>query len=429
MYAFRKDPLGLLVRLAGEFGDVGQFHYGPARVYLFNSPELVRSVLVEHADAFDKGLFFHNAFRPVVGNGLVNAEGEFWRGQRKLIAPSFQPRRITVYAETMAAYSEQQQQGWAEGAVIDISQEMTRLTMRIVGKVLFDSEVLTETDELGAANSAALQRVGYALRHFFPIPLSWPTPRNRRTRAALALIHRRVQAMIAERRASTVERDDFLSILLRAQADDGTRMSDAQVRDEAATLFLGGYESTAATLSWTFYQLATHPDIYARVQQEVDSVLQGRTPTDADLPGLPYTLQVFKESMRLYPPGWIINRVALHDVTVAGIPLRKNQPVMMSVYTIHRRPEFYPDPERFDPDRFLPENEKRLPRHAYLPFGAGPRICIGSHFALLEAHLILATLVQRVKFDLVPGQQIVPEPVLTIRQKPGCRVVVRRRAT
>ncbi|HMA37831.1 MAG TPA: cytochrome P450 [Chloroflexia bacterium] len=427
MHAFQSDPLGVLTRLARECGDLGRFHYGPFLVYFCNAPELAHSVLVEHADAFDKGFAFHNALRPMIGNGLVNSEGMFWRRQRKLMAPPFQPRHIAGYAATMASYADEAQQGWADGATIDLAHEITGLTMRIVGKVLFDSEVFGEADTLGAAITIGVERVAYAAMHFFPIPLSWPTSRNHRTRRALALIQQRVQAMIDERRASPVERDDFLSILLRAQADDGTRMSDAQLRDEAVTLFLAGHETTANALSWCFYLLASHPEIYARVQAEVDGVLGGRLPAYADLARLPYTLQVLKETIRLYPPAWIINRVALHAVEVAGISLRKKDVVTIPIYTLHRRAAVFPDPERFDPERFTPENEKRLPRHAYMPFGAGPRICIGNHFALMEAHLVLATLAQRVTFRLVPGQQIVPEALITIRQQPGCRVVVARR--
>jgi cytochrome P450 len=204
-------------------------------------------------------------------------------------------------------------------------------------------------------------------------------------------------------------------------------MSDRQIRDEVLTLFVGGHETTAVTLAWSWYLLAKHPAIYARLQQEADSVLGGRPPTFADLPNLPYAAQVFKETLRLYPAADGITRTALRDVTVGGYQLRKGDIVSVPIYTIHRRPEFYPDPERFDPDRFLPENEKRLPRHAFMPFGAGPRICIGNHFAMMEGQLLLATLAQRVTFDLVPGQHIVPQPLFVIRQKDGCRVIVHRR--
>jgi cytochrome P450 len=236
--------------------------------------------------------------------------------------------------------------------------------------------------------------------------------------------------MIDERQASPAERNDLLSILLQARGEDGSRMSDEQISDESLTLFGAGHETTATALAWAWYLLATHQDVYKNMQQEVDSVLNGRAPTYADLAHLPYTLQVFKETMRLYPPAYGISRAALHDIEIDGYFIPKNRYVVVCPYTLHRRPDYFPVPEKFDPQRFTPENEKRLPRYAYLPFGAGPRICIGNHFAMMEGHLLLATLAQHVTFELVEGQQIVPDPNanLTIRPKYGVKMIVRRRA-
>lgn len=198
--------------------------------------------------------------------------------------------------------------------------------------------------------------------------------------------------MIEERRSSNEERDDFLSVLLKAREEDGSVMNDKQLRDESLTLFGAGHETTATALTWNWYLLATHPDSYQKVLQEVDTVLQGRTPTYSDLAHLPYSLQVFKEALRMYPPAYAMTRVALHDLEIDGYPVRKRQMVLIPIYAIHRRPDYYPDPEMFRPDRFAPENEKQLPRHAYMPFGAGARICIGNHFAMMEGHLLLVTL-------------------------------------
>jgi cytochrome P450 len=428
MRAFQQDRLALYQRVARECGDVAQVHFGPFPLVIFNTPELAHAVLVEHDQDFDKGLTLHRAFTPVAGQGLINNEGESWRRQRKLMAPAFAHRQIATYADIMTAYTERAQAGWAEGAELRIDQEMMRLTMSIVGKALFDADVLEESDELGAAVTVAMSYLQYAITHIFPLPLSIPTPRSRQTRAAMALIDRRLAAMIAERRASGVERGDLLSLLLAARDETGAGMSDRQLRDEAITLFLAGHETTANSLSWCWYLLAQHPALYARLQQEVDTVLAGRAPTFADLPNLPYALQVFKEAMRLYPPADGVTRTALRDVEIGGYHLRKNTIIAIPIYTIHRRPEFYPDPERFDPDRFLPENEKRLPRHAFMPFGAGPRICIGNQFALMEGQLVLAALAQRVTFALAPGQEVVPAPLFVVRQKNGCRVIVHRRA-
>ncbi len=425
--AFQRDRLGFYLRLARAGRAATLVHFGPFRVYVFNTPEMVQAILVDHTADFDKGVAIHRAFAPVVGDGLINNEGDSWRHQRKLIAPAFTHRHIADYAATMVHYAAELQAGWRDGQELRIDHEMPRLTMSIIGKVLFDRDVFGETDDLGAAITTVLEYMNYSISHLLPQPVSWPTPRSRRTRAALALINSRIQAMIDERRKRTVEGNDFLSLLLSARAKDGSGMSDEQIREEAMTLFLAGHETTANTLSWCAYFLSINPAVADRLQAEADGVLGGRAATVADVPNLPYALQVFKEALRLYPPADSIARTALHDVTVGPYRLQKGEIVALPIYTIHRRAEFYPDPERFDPERFLPEAEKRLPRHAYMPFGAGPRICIGNHFALMEGQLALATLAQHVRFTLVPGQEIIPAPVFVIRQKDGCRVIVHRR--
>ncbi len=431
LFEHRRDRLALYLRVTQECGDVGSLHYGPFPLVIFNTSEYAHKIFVEHAYDFDKGELVHNAFRPMIGNGIFTSEGEFHRRQRKLIAPSFQPRQITGYADTMVNYSEQIQRGWRDGETIDISQVMTQLTMSIVGKVLFDADVFTEADELGAAMTTILGHVTHTLATFFPIPLDWPTPRNRHTRRARAVLRGRIQKMIDERQASAEERNDLLSILLQARGEDGSRMSDQQISDESLTLFGAGHETTATALAWAWYLLATHPDVYRNMLQEVDSVLQGQPPTYTDLARLPYTLQVFKETMRLYPPAYGISRAALRDINIDGYLIPKNMYIAVCPYTLHRRPDYFPEPDKFDPQRFTPENEKRLPRYAYMPFGAGPRICIGNHFAKMEGHLLLATLAQHVTFELVEGQQIVPDTNanLTIRPKYGVKMIVRRRDT
>ncbi|GLV56673.1 cytochrome P450 [Dictyobacter sp. S3.2.2.5] len=429
MFKHNADRLTLYHRVAREYGDIGLMHYGPFRLVQLNSPDLVRSMLVEHTADFDKGDGMHKAFHPIIGNGLFISEGELHRKQRKLMAPSFQPRHIASYADDMVRYSEQIQRTWHDGQVVDIGHEMTQLTMSIVGKVLFDAEVFTEADELGAAMSTVLSFVNYSLSNLFPIPITWPVPRSKRARQALTVLDRRINQMIADRRASDSEKNDFLSVLLRAR-EDGSGMDDKQLRDESLTLFGAGHETTATALTWTWYLLAQHPEIFARVQREVDTALLGRTATYADLAQLPYSLQVFKEAMRLYPPAYAVSRVALRDCDLNGYPIKKQDLVLAAIYAIHRRPEYFSNPEMFDPERFTPEREKQLPRYAYMPFGAGPRICIGNHFALMEGHLLLVTLAQHVSFELVTGQHIVPDPnkTITIRPHEPIKMVVKRRS-
>ncbi len=425
---FTKDRLGLLQRMAHE-DDVTGMRFGPFPGILFNRPEYVHNILVEHSYEFDKGDAIHKVFRPAIGDGIFSSEGNFHRYQRKLIAPSFQPRHIACYAENMGQYGEQIQQTWDDGAVIDINQQMTCLTMSIIGKALFDANVFTQTDELGAAMAITAEYVAHALSVLLPTPYNWPTRRNRRMHRAMEVLRNRIQSFIDERRTNPSERNDFLSLLLQARNEDGKPMSDQQIMAECLTLFGAGHETTATALAWSWYLLCQHPEIYQKVQQEVDSILQGRTPTYADLARLPYCLQVFKEAMRIYPPAYAISRRALCEVEIDGYHVPKNWVVLISPYTLHRRTDYFPDPEKFDPDRFSPEREKQLPRYAYLPFGAGPRICIGMYFSMMEGHLLLATLAQRVSFSLIPGQKIVADPIhhLALRPAGQVSVLVKRR--
>lgn len=425
---FTKDRLSLLQRMASE-DDVIGMHFGPFPSILFNRPEYIHSILVEHSYDFDKGVAIHNVFRSVIGDGILSSEGDFHRHQRKLIAPSFQPRHIARYAESMGRYGEQIQQTWDDGAVIDINQQMTCLTMSIIGKALFDADVFTQTDELGAAMAITAEYVAHALSVLLPTPYSWPTRRNRHMHRAMEVLRNRIQSFIDERRTNPGEHNDFLSLLLQARDENGKPMSDKQIMAECLTLFGAGHETTATALAWSWYLLCQHPESYQKVQQEVDSVLQGRTPTYADLARLPYCLQVFKEAMRIYPPAYAISRRALCEVEIDSYHVPKNWVVLIAPYTLHRRTDYFPDPEKFDPDRFSPEREKQLPRYAYLPFGAGPRICIGMCFSMMEGHLLLATLAQRVSFSLIPDQKIVPDPVhhLALRPTGQVSVLVKRR--
>ncbi len=307
---FRADRLGLYLRVARECGDIGVYQVGPRRVVLVNTPELAHAVLVVYADDFEKPALLRRYTGPVLGNGLLTSENEFHKRQRKLVAPAFQHRRIAAYAEVMAGYADRLQRAWAEGATVDVAREMMRLTLWIVGKTLFDADVLSEAEELGAALTTAMRSFNEQLGSLLPLPLSWPTPRSRRTRQAIERLDATVYRMIRERRASARDHGDLLSMLLQTSyEDDGSFMSDRQVHDEAMTLFLAGHETTANALAWCWYLLAQHPAVYARLRAEVDRVLAGRLPIFADLAGMPYTLQVFKEAMRLYPPprslvGW-----------------------------------------------------------------------------------------------------------------------------
>lgn len=406
--AFVNNRQGLLQRMAAQ-SDVIGMHIGRFPVILFNRPEHVQSILVEHAYDFTKGAYLHNIFRPVIGDGIFTSEGDLHRRQRKLMAPSFQPRHIASYTEAIGFYGDQLQRSWEEDAVINIDQQMIGLTMSIIGKALFGADVFTGTDQLGAAMTVFSEYVATALSRLFPIPYTIPVRTHRRTYKAIAFVRHRLQRLIDERRSHPGERNDLLSRLLEVRDEDGQPMEDEQVMAECLLLFSAGHESIAAALTWSWYLLCLHPEIYTRLHQEVDGVLQGRMPTYMDLARLPFCLQVLKESMRLYPPAFAVGRKPLQDREIGGYQVSKNSLILISPFTMHRRPDFYPEPERFDPGRFAPQHEKMLPRHAFMPFGAGPRVCIGNHFALMEGQLLLALLAQRVHFSLEPGQHIVAD--------------------
>ncbi|MBO0796746.1 MAG: cytochrome P450 [Ktedonobacteraceae bacterium] len=425
--ALLRDRLAFLRECAREYDEACGFHLALVDSILLLKSEQLQSVLVEHAYDFSKGALMHKA---IGGNGLFISEGEFHRKQRKLMAPSFQPRHIVSYADTMTRYGEQMQQQWHSGEEIDLNKAMTAVTLSIVGKTLFDADVFDETDAFSAAFVVTFEYTSTTFTSPLRPPLNWPTPYNLRVQKAMRQITERLQQMIDERhRSGTDGRNDLLSVLLNARDEDGEPMSSQQLMDECTTLFAAGHETTAASLTWAWYLLCQHPDIYKKVQEEVDGVLQGRTPTYADLERLPYCRQVFKEVMRLYPPAFSFTREALRDMEIDGYRVPKGMMVMISPYVMHYKPEYFPDPERFDPDRFTPEREKQLPRYAYIPFGAGPRICIGNYFALMEGQLLLATLAQRVSFEILPGQVVKPEmnKTLTLRPYGPVRAVVHRR--
>jgi cytochrome P450 len=424
--AYRNNRLDWLLRTAAEAGDIGSYLFGPWSGVIVNSPEYAHAILSEHADAFEKLPSFV-FLKPLLGNGLLTSEHEQWRRQRKLAAPAFQHRRIAAYAQAMAEHAERAQQRWADGAQIDVASEMMRLTLGIVGKTLFDADVGGEAEAVRAALTTALHYVDAQTSTVLPTPPTWPTPRNLRNRRAIARLDAIIYRLIAERRATGHDTGDLLSMLLQARdEEDGSGMSDHQVRDEAMTIFLAGHETTAVGLAWAWYLLAQNPLVYGRLREEATRVLAGRTPTYADLEQLPYALQVFKEAMRLYPPAYVIGRYAIRDVDLGDYVLPAKTWVIISPYTLHRRSEYFPDPERFDPDRFTAANERRLPRYAYIPFGGGPRVCIGNHFALMEGQIILAALAQRVAFDLVPGQRIGPRPLITLRPRDRITMQVQR---
>ncbi len=430
LFAFRNDRAGLLIRIAEEQGDIARVRVGlfPSALVV-SEPALARETLVERDDAFTKGVGLSLFARPLLGDGLLTSEQGFHRRQRRMMAPAFMPRRIAEYADTIAACADRSVERLSSVEQADLSRELMQLTLDAAGQTLFRSDLSGDAGQVYAALTAAMEHVTSQISSLLPLPPRVPTPSNRRIRRVIARLDEVVYRMIRERRAAGGDAGDLLSMLLLAQdQDDGSVMTDKQVRDEAMTILMAGHETSANALAWSLYLLAHHSDVRARLEDEVDRELGGRSPDLASLARLPYTLQVFKEAMRLYPPAYMVVRRAARDVTIGGHPVRAGQSVVVNIIGMHRRAAFFPEPLRFRPERFAPEEEKAMERHAYLPFGGGPRVCIGNHFALMEGHIALARLVQELRFDLLPGhEQVELEPLITLRPRGGLPMRVARR--
>jgi cytochrome P450 len=414
---FRRDRLALHDACV-RAGDLVRFPMLTRHVWCITTPELVQELLVEKEASFKKAPGLAVYGKALLGEGLLTAEGDRHRRERKLLAPAFAPRRIASYGAAMVSLTERAAAGWRDGAALDVAEEMMHLTLAIVGRTLFDADIAGDARVVGDALTQGMEFMVDRLS--LPLPMTWPLPSNERMRQVVAQLDEVVFRIIAERRAAPGDRGDVLSMLLDARDDDGSSMTDQDMRDEIMTLMLAGHETTANALAWTWYLLTQHPEAYAKVFAEVDAL--GHAPTVADLPRLPWCLQVIQEAMRLYPPAYAVARQCEQPVQLGPITVQPGEVVMITIRGIHRRADLWPDPLAFRPERFTEDAIKARPRHAYMPFGAGPRICIGNHFALMEAQLILATVARRWRFRLIQHADIVPEPLITLRPKGGVHV-------
>jgi cytochrome P450 len=417
------DPLATFTGWAREFGDMFYYRAGWIHVYFLNHPDLIESVLITQSQNFAKDKVIQNS-RWFLGQGLLTSEGPEWRRQRRLCQPAFHRQRLSTYGETMGAYSEEMLAGWPDGEVRDIHQEMMQLTMRIVAKVLFSVEVSEDAKKVATALNL-LMRHTTGLRMIMPPLLRHvPLPALVRVKRAVRELDEIVNRIIRERLASGEDAGDLLSMLMASRDEDGSAMTDRQLRDEIMTFLLAGHETTAVSLSWTWYLLSQHPEVGDKLRQELGEVLGGRTPQLEDLARLPYTDKVVKESMRLYPPAWSLARSTANEIEIGGYRLPKGSNVVMSPWIMQRDPRFFDHPEQFDPDRWTAQTAQQLPRFAYFPFGGGPRLCIGASFAVMEANLLLATIAQRFHLTLVPGHPVVPQPGITLRPRHGMRMTM-----
>jgi len=418
--ALQRNPLRFLEGVA-RHGDVARFRLGPVFVYLVNDPDLIRSVLVTRADAYHKGRALERA-RRLLGQGLLTSEGALHLRQRRLMQPAFHRERIAGYGETMVRYAGRAAERWKAGETIDVHKEMVALTLAIVGKTLFDADVEEEADEIGKALTEALE----LFQRLLMVPYGeflekLPIPSTLRFRSVRRRLDATIARLIAERRRNPRDRKDLLTLLLLAQdtEGDGGGMTDTQLRDEAMTIFLAGHETTANAMAWTWHLLSQNPEAEGRLHEELDRVLEGRAPGVADLPRLRYTEMVLSESMRLFPPAWILGRRAIVDHELGGYRIPAGSIVLLSQWITHRDARYFPDPLRFDPQRFTAEAQAARPKFSYFPFGGGPRVCIGEGFAWMEGVLVLATIARRWRFLPVDGIPVTPAAMITLRPKSG----------
>jgi cytochrome P450 len=418
------NTLEFLAKCAADYGDIVRLETPTGPICFVNHPDYIEEALVGNHRNFVKPKMYQ-IVKPIVGNGLGISEGEFWLRQRRLVQPVFHRERIATYASTMVDYAEHQIEDWSDGQILDIHANMLQLTLKIVSKVFFNADWTNEAHVASKAFETAFCEAAKRFSTIVQIPNFIPTPGNRRFLNAIQQLDNLLEKLIQERRASNQDYGDVLSMLLHAlDEEDGSGMTNTQVRDEMMALTLAGHETTALALTWAWYLLAQNPDVYSKLQQELATVLDGRSPTVGDVPNLVYTNMIVKEVLRLYPPLWFFGREAVENYTVAGYEIAAGTQIWFSPWVMHRDRRYHDKPEQFLPERWSAENAKKLPRYAYFPFGGGPQQCIGNTFATMESVLVLATIAQRFKFELLsseaPEQKLFP----TLRPKNGLEVKV-----
>ena len=437
MRELQKDNIGFLTGIARSYGDVARYRLLNRTIYQINHPGAIKRILQDNADNYGKGHFRVSSLTRLVGSGLIMSEGAFWRRQRRLMQPAFHPKNIASFGEQIVSATYDHVERWTiaakGGEALDIAAEMMRLTLDIATRTLFSSHVGEDLAAIDKALAILNADVNFRFEVPFYPPLSVPTPRNHRAAKAIETLDRIVYRLIDDRARQLDEGrevpPDLLTRLLQAQDEDsGQGMTRQQLRDEVMTLFIAGHETTAKLLTWCWYLLSTHPDIERKVHGEAQSALAGRPPTVGDLQAMPYSRMVLEETLRLYPPAWIMSRQAVGGDVLCGHAVAAGTLVWFSPYVMHRHPDYWPNPEGFDPERFKADAVKARPRYAYFPFGGGGHQCIGKHFALLEAQLVLAAVIQRYSLELVPGRLVVPRALVTLAPQGGLPMTVRARS-
>ena len=424
----RSDPIGTFLDAADRYGDIVHLKAGPYHGFLIADPADIKHVLQDNARNYHKSPLYQR-LRDTLGNGLLTSEDAFWLRQRRLAQPAFHRQRLIAMTDAMVSCTEQMLERWqqpaATGDGVDLVAEMMAVTQAIIVRTMFSTDLGSAADVVNRTWPIINRRIGET---FWSTKLetSLPLPANRRFAHALHELDSVVYRIIANRRESGRDESDLLSMFLSARDEEtGASMTDQQLRDEVMTMLLAGHETTSLTLSWTYYLLSQHPEAGRSIAAEVDRVIGNERPGFQHVEHLTFTRRVLEESLRLYPPAWGFSRLALGDDEIGGYRVPKGSIVFVIPFVVHRRAKLWPDPGRFDPQRFAPEHESTRPRFSYIPFGGGPRGCIGNQFAMLEAQLIVASIAQRYQIELVPGQKIEPEPLITLRPAPAIRARIR----
>ena len=428
----RSNPISTFIDAANRYGDVVHLKAGPYHGFLLSNPADIKHVLQDNARNYHKSPLY-DRLRDSLGNGLLTSEDSFWLRQRRLAQPAFHRQRLVAMADRMVDCTEQMLERWhhtaSAGTTIDLVEEMMGLTQAIIVRTMFSTDLGRTAEIVNRTWPIINRRIGET---FWSTKLETrlPLPANRHFWRALSELDSVVYRIIEDRRQSRRDEADLLSMFLSARDEEtGAGMTDRQLRDEVMTMLLAGHETTSLALSWTYYLLSEHPEVEQRIADEVDKVIGEGRPSFAHVDRLSFTRRTLEESLRLYPPAWGFSRLAMGDDEIAGYRIPKGSITFLIPFVIHRRPNLWPDPDRFDPERFAPEHESARPRFAYIPFGGGPRGCIGNQFAMLEAQLIVASIAQRFRVELVPGQEIRPEPLITLRPKPGIRATIVKRSS
>jgi cytochrome P450 len=427
MPEFNRDTLSFITRCR-DYGDVVRTRFFYITCYFLYNPDDIEYVLSTNAKNFIKSMSVRsNFFHRLIGNGLLTSEGDFWRRQRRLAQPAFHRQRISSYGDVMVEYAERMTSSWQQGETRDVHRDMMRLTLEIVAKTLFNADVSGDADRVGTILSEIVKPFASQATLKWILDNRLPTPAHRRFHRLAKQMDGIVYRIIDERRASGRDEGDLLSILLQAQDEDGSQMTDQQLRDEVITLFLAGHETTALTLSWAWYLLALNPEAESRFHKELETVLHGRAPTFSDLPQLKYTEMIAKESMRLYPPAYGVGREAIEECEIGGFHVPAKTQIFAFQWATQRDPRYFDEPEKFNPDRWTEEFADSLPKYAYFPFGGGPRACIGNTFAMMEIVLVLATIGQRFRLSLAPDHEVTLLPAMSLRPRTGIQVIVEHR--